>query len=74
MSRDTQDTASYGKKVVYGIITLYDPPFQKIPLLSPSALRSPTTPKLPEQYRFGLVRVRSPLLTQSLLFSFPMGT
>jgi len=36
--------------------------------------RSPTTPILPEQYRFGLIPVRSPLLGESLLFSFPPGT
>ena len=36
--------------------------------------RGPTTPILPKQYWFGLMRVRSPLLTQSLLFSSPMGT
>ena len=35
---------------------------------------SPTTPTLPEQVWFGLLRVRSPLLAQSLLFSFPPGT
>ena len=28
---------------------------------------------LPRQLRFGLLRVRSPLLAQSLLFSFPPG-
>ena len=28
---------------------------------------------MPEHIRFGLLRVRSPLLTQSLLFSFPVG-
>ena len=35
---------------------------------------SPTTPSLPQQGWFGLLRVRSPLLAQSLLFSFPAGT
>ena len=34
-------------------------------------LGDPTTPILPKQNRFGLFRVRSPLLTESLLFSFP---
>src|SRR5690606_4092112 len=34
----------------------------------------PTTPKLPEQLWFGLFRVRSPLLTESLLFSSPPPT
>jgi|SRR5699024_716849 hypothetical protein len=36
--------------------------------------RGPTTPILPKQHRFGLFRVRSPLLAESLLFSSPMGT
>ena len=35
---------------------------------------SPSTPILPKQYRFGLFPVRSPLLRESLLFSFPPGT
>ena len=33
----------------------------------------PSTPFLPKQERFGLFRVRSPLLAESLLFSFPVG-
>ena len=36
--------------------------------------RGPTTPILPKQHQFGLFRVRSPLLAESLLFSSPMGT
>ena len=35
---------------------------------------SPTTPVEPKPVRFGLVRVRSPLLTESRLFSLPRGT
>ena len=34
---------------------------------------SPSTPVRPEHDWFGLVRVRSPLLAQSLLFSLPAG-
>ena len=34
----------------------------------------PTTPILPKQHWFGLFRVRSPLLTESLLFSLPPPT
>jgi hypothetical protein len=34
----------------------------------------PTTPELPRQRRFGLIPFRSPLLRESLLFSFPAGT
>ncbi len=36
--------------------------------------RSPITPIMPEHNRFGLLRVRSPLLAESLLFSLPTGT
>ena len=36
--------------------------------------RSPTTPPGPESRWFGLFPVRSPLLGESLLFSFPEGT
>ena len=35
---------------------------------------SPTTPVMPKLDWFGLVPVRSPLLWESLLFSFPTGT
>jgi hypothetical protein len=35
---------------------------------------SPTTPAGPKPHRFGLIRVRSPLLTESQLFSLPRGT
>src|SRR5207247_2677765 len=35
---------------------------------------SPTTPQWPKPPWFGLFRVRSPLLTESLLFSLPRGT
>jgi len=31
-------------------------------------------PRITEVIRFGLFRVRSPLLTESLLISFPAGT
>ena len=46
---------------------------------SADPLRNPTTPnmqRLPAitHKRFGLFRVRSPLLTESLLFSFPVST
>ena len=35
--------------------------------------RSPTTPKMPKHLWFRLFPVRSPLLRESLLFSFPPG-
>ena len=36
--------------------------------------RSPTTPRMPKHAWFRLFPVRSPLLRESLLFSFPPGT
>ena len=36
--------------------------------------RSPTTPTSPKRCRFGLFPVRSPLLRESRLFSFPVTT
>ena len=44
----------------YGAVTHYGPTFQKVPLVSSIAT--------------GLVRVRSPLLPESRLMSFPTGT
>ena len=44
----------------YGAVTRYGPTFQTVPVLTSSAT--------------GLVRVRSPLLTESRLMSFPPGT
>ena len=38
------------------------------------AVLRPTTPREPKPSRFGLFRVRSPLLTESRLLSFPPGT
>ena len=71
VSRATQDTAKSIKHYVYGIITLFDHAFQNVPLPFYKLYRSPTTPNWPEPTRFGLFPVRSPLLRESLLFSFP---
>ena len=60
----------------YGPFTLYGSVFQHFLLtLRCAFIGGPTTPAgaLPHR-RFGLLRVRSPLLAQSLLFSFPPGT
>ena len=48
--------------------------FQRLPLAFLVRSRGPTTPRLPRQPRFGLFPVRSPLLGESFLFSFPAGT
>jgi hypothetical protein len=70
----------------YGVRTLSDWSFKTIRLYCAVTLttrqdgtKSPTTPnvqRLPAitHARFSLIRVRSPLLTESLLFSLPVGT
>jgi hypothetical protein len=70
----------------YGVGTLYDWPFNTIRLYSFVTLavrqnqqKSPATPtmqRLPAitHDRFSLFRFRSPLLTESLLLSLPVGT
>lgn len=70
----------------YGVRTLYDRPFKTVrlyPLVTSTARqnnqKSPTTPnvqRLPAltHARFSLFRFRSPLLTESLLLSLPVGT
>ena len=70
----------------YGVGTLYDWPFKTIRLyaavtltLRQKNLKSPATPcmqRLPAitHTRFSLIRFRSPLLTESRLFSLPAGT
>ena len=70
----------------YGVGTLYDWPFKTIRLyaavtltLRQKNLKSPATPcmqRLPAitHTRFSLIRFRSPLLTESRLFSLPVGT
>ena len=73
---------------IYGAITLYGPAFQPAStstLVSyflharQHAMSSPTTPHLQPlpgitQAWFSLIRFRSPLLSESLLFSLPVGT
>ena len=73
---------------VYGALTLYGDPFQRpstnttfsySPYPRQKVLDGPTTPttqRLPAITcdRFSLIRFRSPLLTESRLFSLPVGT
>jgi hypothetical protein len=59
---------------IYGTITLYGTTFQKISILHSFPYGRLTTPHLPEGIQFELYRVRSPLLTTSLLISFPPPT
>ena len=73
MSRVTQVPARSLTAFAYGAITLYGQSFQTILLAdrfvtSPALNRAgPTTPDRSEDLRFGLFRVRSPLLTESLI-------
>ena len=73
--RPTQDTANEMSKYGYRAITVYGRPFQTCsPYQTKRICRGPTTPTAPERHRFGLFPGRSPLLGESLLFSFPTGT
>ena len=73
--RPTQDTAINLKKYLYGTITLYGTNFHYV---SNSFLDQISQSYNPDyallHKRFGLFRVRSPLLAESLLFSSPKGT
>ena len=74
VSRATQDTPNAESTYEYATVMLYGWTFQIILLHCFVVQRCPTTPILPKQYWFGLFPVRSPLLRESLLFSFPAGT
>ncbi len=89
MSRGTWEYCKkVTKPFAYGAITLYGDPFQR-PSARLVICNFPADPQLGQAishdtgkatpagltpYRFGLFRVRSPLLTESLLFSLPEGT
>ena len=57
----------------YGIITLFDPVFQLLPLCQIPGLPA-LQPHLNESKWFRLFPLRSPLLRESRLISFPSGT
>ena len=73
MPRATQDATRLRQAVVYGTITLYGRLFQGVPLDSILPRRGPTTPVSPRRHGFGLFRVRSPLLTESLFIFSSYG-
>ena len=56
---------------MYGVVTLFDPTFQMVPLRCLIRYDSPTTFRQPKLSKFGLFPFRSPLLRESLLFSLP---
>ena len=62
---------------VYAAITLYGAPSQRASTndwIGNSTVAGPTTPTGPRSTGFGLLRFRSPLLSQSRFLSFPSGT
>jgi hypothetical protein len=80
VSRGTQVPAQRASEsFVYGAITRYGRTFQTVQLLCwlvtrrPCGQTGPTTPPCKHD-GLGYFRVRSPLLAESLLFSFPVGT
>ena len=73
VSRRTPDSARRASAFTYGNFTLCVIPSQVFRL----AFTLASSRSLPPTYfyiRFGLFRFRSPLLSESLLFSFPPGT
>ena len=80
MSRGTQVPVQRGSEgFAYGAFTLCGQPFQAVRLpccfvtLRPHGLTGPTTPPCKHD-GLGYIRVRSPLLAESLLISIPVGT
>jgi hypothetical protein len=81
-TRDIQRTLLWIPEIIfliypYGAITLFGVAFQPTSGLLTKMCSDPTTPHLPlvsGGIQFALCRVRSPLLTASLLISFPAGT
>ena len=75
MSRGTQGTRRSQQTVVYRAVTVYGGSFQTLRLACwfVTPCDGPYNPEV-QALRFGLFRVRSPLLAESLLFSSPEGT
>ena len=75
MSRDTQGTRRSQYPVVYRALTVYGRSFQIVRLANwfVTPCDGPYNPIVHARW-FGLFRVRSPLLAESLLLSFPPGT
>lgn len=71
--RRTQDTLSRLMHFIYGGITLYATTSQWFLLYINFVTLTKVLQPHPVEW-FGLFRFRSPLLTESLLFSFPLGT
>ena len=65
MPRPTQDTARLFQDFAYGAITHYGHTFQSVQLFFVNTMLQSYNPGK-QAYRFGLIRFRSPLLTESL--------
>ena len=72
MHRITQDIPRRARIFDYGPVTLYGAIFHSLHLIVALPRWAPTTP--PASWWFGLVRFRSPLLTESLSLSVPPVT
>jgi hypothetical protein len=73
VSRPTWDTSRLFPDFTYRTFTFFGRTFQTVPLSFENAISRSRNP-IPQAGWFGLFRVRSPLLTESLLFSTPQGT
>ena len=73
MSRPTWDTSRLLQDFTYRAITVSGQTFQTVPLSIRIPYRGPATP-LRKRNGLGIIPVRSPLLRESLLFSFPQAT
>ena len=75
MSRGTQVPDASQIAVIYRAVTVYSRSFQIVRLANwfVTPYDGPYNPTVQARW-FGLFRVRSPLLAESLLFSLPVGT
>ena len=73
VSRGTLDPCWSASVFKYEALTLFGRPSLAV-LLTPLSVMQVHTPKIIADLRFGLFRVRSPLLTESRLMSFPRPT
>jgi hypothetical protein len=70
----TQGTSRANSDFAYGPITLFRSSFQSASAIFVGPFMEALQPLIDESIRFGLVRFRSPLLPESRLISFPLGT
>ena len=73
VSRGTRGHPRVIQDFTYRAFTVYGRPFHAVPLSILNPILGPHNP-YKQAYRFGLFRVRSPLLTESQLISTPEGT